>query len=70
MWFVLGLSRLARLSRLRFADGADISFDLYLRPSGWALQLFRKITADAGAPCLKQADVHPLRHLPTRILIR
>ncbi len=36
---VLGLSRLARLARLRFADRVELSFDLYLRPSGWELRL-------------------------------
>ena len=39
---VVGLSRLARHSRLRFADRAEISFDRYLRPSGWELQLFAR----------------------------
>src|SRR4051812_41923106 len=58
MWFGAGLSRLARLSRPQFADRAEISFHLYLRPSGWELQLFaRRPKMESGAGS-NAANVH------------
>src|SRR5438045_6085764 len=44
MWFGVGLSRLARLSGVRFADGAEISFDLVSSPEWMGV-------AAVGASC-------------------